>query len=143
MLWWISGGPGRKPAGEGNAAKTTGNYDKCGKPEGNSSAARSIWNGSSISELSEGFFKSCDELNGNKKFKFENDIKTYLEKLQTKEEDSLKKSLNIQEEAKKNRMGSSECGSSVPICNNSEQNCSSSEPNCNSSENNCSSSSQL
>ena len=89
------------------------------------------------------FFKSCDELNGNKKFKFENDIKTYLEKLQTKEEDSLKKSLNIQEEAKKNRMGSSECGSSVPICNNSEQNCSSSEPNCNSSENNCSSSSQL
>ena len=89
------------------------------------------------------FFKSCDELNGNKKFKFENDIKTYLEKLQTKEEDSLKKSLNIQEEAKKNRIGSSECGSSVPICNNSEQNCSSSEPNCNSSENNCSSSSQL
>ena len=89
------------------------------------------------------FFKSCDELNGNKKFKFEDDLKEYLEKLQTKEEESLKKSLNFQEQSKKNRMGNNECGSSVPISNSSEQNCCSSESNCNSSEPNCSSQSQF
>ena len=82
------------------------------------------------------FFKSCDELNGNKKFQFEDDLKKYLEKLQTKEEESLKKSLNTQEESKMNRMGNNEGGCSVPI---SEQNCNSSEFNCNSSEPNCSS----
>ena len=78
------------------------------------------------------FFASCDEINGKKKLKFEEDINKYIKLLQQKEEESQKKA--IQAKFGSSKMESESCGSSP-----SEQNCGDSQPNCESSQPNTSS----
>ena len=78
------------------------------------------------------FFASCDEINGKKKLKFEEDINKYIKLLQQKEEESQKKA--IQAKFGSSKMESESCG-----CSPSEQNCGDSQPNCESSQPNTSS----
>ena len=78
------------------------------------------------------FFESCDEINGKKKLKFEEDINKYIKLLQQKEEESQKKA--IQAKFGSSKMESESCG-----CSPSEQNCGDSQPNCESSQPNTSS----
>ena len=78
------------------------------------------------------FFASCDEINGKKKLKFEEDINKYIKLLQQKEEESQKKA--IQAKFGRSKMESESCG-----CSPSEQNCGDSQPNCESSQPNTSS----
>ena len=52
------------------------------------------------------FFKNCDDLNGNKKLKFEKELNEYLEKLKQKEFESCKRCLEKQGESNEN-IGSS------------------------------------
>ena len=64
------------------------------------------------------FFKNCDDLNENKKLKFEKELKEYIEKLDKKEQDSYKKALSASgQSCDSNCMGessSSVCSSSGP-----------------------------
>ena len=64
------------------------------------------------------FFKNCDDLNENKKLKFEKELKEYIEKLDKKEQDSYKKALSASgQSCGSNCMGessSSVCSSSGP-----------------------------
>ena len=78
------------------------------------------------------FFASCDEINGKKKLKFEEDINKYIKLLQQKEEESQKKA--IQAKFGSSKMESESCG-----CSPSEQNCGDSQLNCESSQPNTSS----
>ena len=78
------------------------------------------------------FFASCEEINGKKKLKFEEDINKYIKLLQQKEEESQKKA--IQAKFGSSKMESESCG-----CSPSEQNCGDSQPNCESSQPNTSS----
>ena len=78
------------------------------------------------------FFESCDEINGKKKLKFEEDINKYIKLLQQKEEESQKKA--IQAKFGSSKMESESCG-----CSPSEQNRGDSQPNCESSQPNTSS----
>ena len=78
------------------------------------------------------FFASCEEINGKKKLKFEEDINKYIKLLQQKEEESQKKA--IQAKFGRSKMESESCG-----CSPSEQNCGDSQPNCESSQPNTSS----
>ena len=78
------------------------------------------------------FFASCDEINGKKKLKFEEDINKYIKLLQQKEEESQKKA--IQAKFGSSKMESESCG-----CSPSEQNRGDSQPNCESSQPNTSS----
>ena len=78
------------------------------------------------------FFANCEEINGKKKLKFEEDINKYIKLLQQKEEESQKKA--IQAKFGSSKMESESCG-----CSPSEQNCGDSQPNCESSQPNTSS----
>ena len=66
------------------------------------------------------FFKDCDALNENKKLKFEDELKKYIQNLENKETDSLKRAFSASDQSL-GESGSSGCGG----CNLSEsQGCS-------------------
>ena len=70
------------------------------------------------------FFKNCDTLNENKKLKFDDDFRAYIEKLKKEEKESKDRALSAIEQNRENNMGDSKC-------NTSESNCSSSQYDCN------------
>ena len=66
------------------------------------------------------FFKNCDAFNENKKLKFDDDFKAYIEKLKKEEMESKDRALCAIQQNKENSMGESKCDTSESNCSSSK-----------------------